>query len=309
MKKILFIISLVLANILCIAQTNQFVAIGEQIWTQQNLNISKFRNGDLIKEAKSKEDWLKCGYREEPAWCYFKFDKNYANFGKLYNYYAISDKRNIAPVGWKIPTIEDYYSLVKYIDPLCSKFHFLSEGSLAGGSLKSTESLANLEVLEDLYQKAITKGFKGNKNDFIQKLYTNEALFLEMYNYVTTKGYKNEVNSFASLIGKSSMWKNKCPQINVNFNALPTGNYSPSIENSDFDWRVNRFEVMYWINTDWNKLFEFAKSVDSKIFFEQIKTSDIVDKAGIIRLNDADCLLSFRDVPKMNGYYIRLLKE
>ena len=110
--------------------------IGNQQWTTKNLSVTWFRNGEKIKQSKSKEDWLKSGYREEPTWCYYNFDESYAYLGKLYNYYALSSNQNIAPEGWKVPSFLDYYKLFKYLDPLLNLNIFVNEGSLSGGSLK-----------------------------------------------------------------------------------------------------------------------------------------------------------------------------
>jgi uncharacterized protein (TIGR02145 family) len=80
-----------------------------KIWMKYNLNISKFRNGDNIFQAKNEEEWKSAIKNEVPAWCYYNFieplSREYLKqFGKLYNYYVVIDKRNIAPVGWKIPS-------------------------------------------------------------------------------------------------------------------------------------------------------------------------------------------------------------
>jgi uncharacterized protein (TIGR02145 family) len=136
-----FTILLLLTSSLGFSQDISLIKIGNQIWMQKNFDKSIFRNGEVIKEIKSKEDWLKAGYREEPAWCYYNFDVKNAKLGKLYNYYAVSDPRNIAPLGWRVPSYQDYYSLVNFLDPLCTKEYFGNHGSLAGGNLKLKDSL------------------------------------------------------------------------------------------------------------------------------------------------------------------------
>jgi hypothetical protein len=51
------------------------IKIGQQIWMVENLNISNFKNGELIKEAQSDSDWLDSLNKKEPAWCYYKQDE------------------------------------------------------------------------------------------------------------------------------------------------------------------------------------------------------------------------------------------
>ena len=45
------------------------VVIGSQVWTNRNLNVIRFRNGDLIPEAKTDEQWLLAFKNKQPAWC------------------------------------------------------------------------------------------------------------------------------------------------------------------------------------------------------------------------------------------------
>lgn len=117
------------------------VKIGEHVWTNSNLDVTHFRNGDEIPQSKSKKDWLKAGYREEPTWCYYKFDEQYSHLGKLYNYYAVSSEKNLAPSGWKVPSFFDFKELIQYLDPLMTdSLFFSSNSSLAGGSLMSKRS-------------------------------------------------------------------------------------------------------------------------------------------------------------------------
>jgi len=76
------------------------IKINTQIWIQKNLNVSYYRNGDRIPQVTSPADWatLKIG-----AWCYYNNDPaNESIYGKLYNWYAVNDKRGLAPIGWHI---------------------------------------------------------------------------------------------------------------------------------------------------------------------------------------------------------------
>lgn len=37
--------------------TYQTVRIGQQVWMAENLHVSRFRNGDIISEGKSDDEW------------------------------------------------------------------------------------------------------------------------------------------------------------------------------------------------------------------------------------------------------------
>jgi uncharacterized protein (TIGR02145 family) len=92
------------------------IKIGQQIWMPENLNIDKFRNGDHIPQAKTKEEWKKAGENKEPVWCYYNYDPyNGIKHGKLYNWYAVNDPRSIAPDGWHIPSDLEWKKLYDYL--------------------------------------------------------------------------------------------------------------------------------------------------------------------------------------------------
>lgn len=92
------------------------IKIGEKVWMAENLNVSHFRNGDLIPEAKTIEEWVLAGTKNEPAWCYYNNDsENSIKYGKLYNWYAVNDPRGLAPENWTIPDNNEWAKLIDYL--------------------------------------------------------------------------------------------------------------------------------------------------------------------------------------------------
>ena len=149
------------------SSTNKSVKIGTQTWMTENLNVDRFRNGDLIPEAKSREEWKKAGENKQPAWCYYNNDsKNGTKFGKLYNWYAVNDSRGLAPYGWHIATDSEWIVL---------KDH-LGGRDFAGKKMKSKS------------------GWKENGNG------TNECAF-----FALPSGYRPNNDSFAN-IGMYGIW-------------------------------------------------------------------------------------------------------
>ncbi len=61
----------------------------------------------------------------------------------------------------------------------------------------------NEEVLNDLYQRAVSEGYSKSREEFINLLHTNQEVFNDMYSYVQSKGYNKDQNSFSQLVGKS----------------------------------------------------------------------------------------------------------
>jgi uncharacterized protein (TIGR02145 family) len=85
------------------------VEVGGQVWMAENLQVDRFSNGDPIHHAKTKSEWEKAGEEGTPAFCcYANKSANGATYGKLYNWYAVSDKRGLAPKGWHIPSKEEW---------------------------------------------------------------------------------------------------------------------------------------------------------------------------------------------------------
>lgn len=85
-----------------------------QIWASTNLDVSTFRNGDLVPEAITNEEWEKAGVKHSPVWCYYDNDPaNNAKYGKLYNWYAVNDPRGLAPAGWHIPSDSEWTKFIR----------------------------------------------------------------------------------------------------------------------------------------------------------------------------------------------------
>ena len=113
------------------------VQIGTQCWTQSNLKVSKYRNGDNIPTGLSNSAW-----ENTTSGAYAIYNNDPVNdglYGKLYNHYAATDSRGLCPTGWHVPTDSEWNVLVKYLDPnadtTCAN---CMQSSIAGGSMKST---------------------------------------------------------------------------------------------------------------------------------------------------------------------------
>jgi uncharacterized protein (TIGR02145 family) len=113
MKKNLILTIVVLTTMLfSISVYAQTVTIGSQVWASKNLNVSTYRNGDLIPHVQDKEAWEKL---TTGAWCYYDNDEsNGTKYGKLYNWYAVNDPRGLAPNGYHIPTASEWETLISY---------------------------------------------------------------------------------------------------------------------------------------------------------------------------------------------------
>jgi uncharacterized protein (TIGR02145 family) len=104
----------------------QGVKIGTQIWLNKNLMVTKYQNRDTIYEVTPDGLWqnlLSGGWSNIDNTA-----DNNETYGKLYNWFAVSDERKLCPQGWKIPSDEEWTILTSYLGGL----------DVAGGKLKST---------------------------------------------------------------------------------------------------------------------------------------------------------------------------
>jgi uncharacterized protein (TIGR02145 family) len=121
------------------------VQIGTQCWTQSNLTVSKYRNGDNITNITGVTQWSQTNTSSTGAWCNYNNDaSNGTTYGKLYNWYAVNDSRGLCPTGWHVPTNSEWNVMVKYLDPnadtTCANCW---QSSTAGGAMKSTTGWAS----------------------------------------------------------------------------------------------------------------------------------------------------------------------
>lgn len=90
--------------------------IGNLTWSSKNACRKKYSNGEIIPHARNTNEWISYSDQGIGCWCYINDDTSTeAQFGLLYNWYAINDTRGIAPVGWRVPQEEDFRSLVMHI--------------------------------------------------------------------------------------------------------------------------------------------------------------------------------------------------
>lgn len=101
------------------------VQIGEQCWFADNLRNEQFRNGDIIQTDLNNSSWFSIN---APAMTIYGLgssqcdshsplisacnpDSSLAEYGRLYNWYAVVDERGLCPSGWHEPSDEEWMEL------------------------------------------------------------------------------------------------------------------------------------------------------------------------------------------------------
>lgn len=89
------------------------ITIGTQNWMAQNLRTSHFSNGDPIPAMQSNSDWANAS---TPGFSSLYNDVTYDSLcGKMYNFYTVSDIRNVCPTNWHVPTDAEWQILIDYL--------------------------------------------------------------------------------------------------------------------------------------------------------------------------------------------------
>lgn len=150
------------------------IKIGSQWWMAENLNVAHYRNGDQIPNITDNFQWLKLS-----TGAFSNYDNdtdNTATYGKLYNWYAVYDSRNIAPVGWHVPTDEEWKQLEMYLG--------MNRSALDATGFRGTDEGSKLAGRASLWYRGKLK---------------NNAAFEESGLSALPGGGRNEVGKFGDL--------------------------------------------------------------------------------------------------------------
>jgi uncharacterized protein (TIGR02145 family) len=113
------------------------IQIGTQTWMAENLRTTKYCNGDPIPNVTDGDEWsnLTTG-----AWSQYNNNTQYEiPYGKLYNWYAVDDSRNVCPCGWHVSTDAEWSTLIGYLDSSADLNIIIGiQSTTAGGKMKSS---------------------------------------------------------------------------------------------------------------------------------------------------------------------------
>jgi uncharacterized protein (TIGR02145 family) len=146
----------------------QIKTIGDRTWTVKNLETTKFEDGSNIPLV---QDDLLWAATTSSAYC------TYTEYGKLYNYYAVVDNRNLCPSGWHIPTDDDWKSLELSLGMSQDQANATGlRGTIEGGKLKYVSkstyegwNFPNTGATNSSGFSALGAGYRSNQGIFTNK--------------------------------------------------------------------------------------------------------------------------------------------
>ena len=113
------------------------VKIGNQVWTVDNMHVTKYNDGSPIMLATDIITWKTAGDQKIGAYCYYNFgtsEYSIKKYGAYYNWYAI-DTTKLAPTGWHVPDSADWAILKNYLIANGYNWDGTTDGNKAAKSL------------------------------------------------------------------------------------------------------------------------------------------------------------------------------
>ena len=130
------------------------VQIGEQCWFAENLRNEHYANGDLIPGDLTESEW---SITSEGAQAIYNNDEsNLADYGRLYNWYAVDDSRGLCPSGWHVPTDGEFMTLEMELG--------MSESEASGTGWRGTDQGTQMKSSpsdDPSWDGTNTSGFSG----------------------------------------------------------------------------------------------------------------------------------------------------
>lgn len=167
------------------------IQIGTQIWMAENLRTTKYCNGDPIPNITINAQWANL---TTGAWSHYNNDnQNETPYGKLYNWYAVDDSRNICPCGWHVPTDAEYTFLTDYLGE-----------SVAGGKMKSTGTQYWEDPNTDATNESGFSGLPGGFRNF-NGAFGDVGIYGNWWSssaYDTSDAWYRSTNTFSGFMGR-----------------------------------------------------------------------------------------------------------
>ena len=138
-------------------------------WTTQYLNVSHFANGEQIPEVTDNEAWRDL---TTPAWCYSYNQDN--GRGKIYNGFALTDERGLAPEGWHIATEEEWNDLIECLGGTevaggklkISGTQYWTSPNVGSGATGKASNSSGMSLLPDGFREGANGNFYS-ENEFV----------------------------------------------------------------------------------------------------------------------------------------------
>lgn len=174
------------------------VRIGSQVWMKENLKVSRYQNGDPLPNRVNNDDWY---FYSSGAYSYYNHDTSFnAVYGKLYNLFAVIDPRGLCPVGWHVPSDEEWRTMESWLGMKESELFLQTATNINRGSGQNVGG--KLMAVSDLWNRY------DPWNPFSRPVYTNESGFSGL-----PAGERGLFGNFGNMGSSASWWSKSTDEI------------------------------------------------------------------------------------------------
>jgi uncharacterized protein (TIGR02145 family) len=183
------------------------IVIGTQEWMAENLKTSIYRNGVAIPANLDNATW---NSTLSGACAIYDNDNIYAcPYGKLYNWYACVDGRQLCPTGWHVPSDSEWSTLIGYLDAAFTPNAVGNQSTIAGGKMKSSSTQywvsPNTSATNESGFSALPGGFREPNGSYSAFGFYS---FWWSSQSATSNVWNREVNFNSSNVRRNSIGKN-----------------------------------------------------------------------------------------------------
>lgn len=112
------------------------IKIGDQWWMAENLKTTRYNNGDLITTTTPVTFDISAETEPKYQWAYNGVENNTNIYGRLYTWYAATEKRGVCPTGWHLPNDAEWTILTLFLTD--NGYGFEGSGNDIAKSMAST---------------------------------------------------------------------------------------------------------------------------------------------------------------------------
>lgn len=135
------------------------IRIGSQLWMKENLRTTKYQNGDAIPTTATPLTDVTIEEYPKYQWAYAGNEANVPVNGRLYTWDAATDVRNVCPVGWHLPTDNQWTELTDFLTK--NGYGFEGSGNDIAKSMASTNGWQLIGSAGDIGNNLATNNSSG----------------------------------------------------------------------------------------------------------------------------------------------------
>jgi len=187
----------------------KIIKIGDQWWMAENLKVIRYNNGDSILNLTNAEDWENSSSGSVCSYNNYGYTSDV--YGRLYNWYAIEDSREIAPNGWHIPSDLEWIELEINLGMSPTEVsQYGYRGTEIGGKLKSDGiqwASPNAGATDSVGFSALGSGLRMPNGSFVALLFSGIFWTSSEYEFNNSYAIYRGLHYDTSAINRSTDYK------------------------------------------------------------------------------------------------------